>query len=81
MGEAVSAPRPCFVTGHEFQKGQGMVAGRKASTPPPQSTCPFPFSPSDPERPFCSLTPSPAIPWPGGPLFSSPELGNRALEN
>lgn len=38
MGEAVLAPRPCFMAGHGFQKGQGMVAGRKASTPP-QSTC------------------------------------------
>lgn len=34
MGESVLAPRPCFMAGHGFQKGQEMVAGRKASTIP-----------------------------------------------
>lgn len=43
MGEVVSAPRPCFMAGHGFQKGQGMVAGRKASTAPTTEHLPCPF--------------------------------------
>lgn len=42
-GKAVSAPRPYFMAGHGFQKEQGMVAGRKASTSPTSEHLPRPF--------------------------------------
>lgn len=76
IGEAVLAPRPHFMAGCGFQKKQGMAAGRRPAVHPPGSTCPAPFSPSDPERSFCFPASSPAVPWLSCSLLGNPNWGD-----
>ena len=63
------------------------MAGRKASSPLATDPCPAPASPSDPQRPFSSLTPILCPPLAGQLSAQQPqvgklsprELGHRAL--